>query len=92
MQIEKLRRPEGSRKEADKCDELRDENRPMSLKQDERHTLQENRTHWLDLCSEATICEDPERLQQLTDTINVVLKEEKQRLETSQLNRYRAAS
>jgi hypothetical protein len=47
----------------------------------------ETRKHWLDLCAEAAICEDPEKLQRLADTINAVLSEEKQRLATSQVFR-----
>jgi len=53
---------------------------------------EETRKRWLDLCAEAAICEDPERLQQLADTINAVLKEEKQQLETPQVQRFRTAS
>ena len=52
----------------------------------------ETRRRWLDLCAEAAICEDPEKLQQLTDTINAVLREEKQRLATSQTETFRVAS
>lgn len=45
-------------------------------------TLQdETRQRWLEICAAAAICEDPERLQELTDTINAILKEKKQRLE-----------
>jgi hypothetical protein len=43
-------------------------------------------------CAEAAICEDPTRLQELADVINAVLKEEKQRLETSQMRKFRTAS
>jgi len=53
---------------------------------------EETRKRWLDLCAEAAICEDPERLQQLAYTINAVLTEEKRRLETSQMQRFRTAS
>ena len=35
---------------------------------------------WLDLCSEAAICEDPERIEQLLAEITALLKEESQRL------------
>ena len=36
---------------------------------------------WLDLCAEAAICDDPERLRELTRYLNEILKEETQRLE-----------
>jgi hypothetical protein len=38
---------------------------------------------WLDVCSEAAICDDPERLKQLTTEIDAILREEKERLETT---------
>jgi hypothetical protein len=40
---------------------------------------------WLDLCSEAAICEDPTRLGQLAVQIANVLQEEQQRLTAKML-------
>lgn len=40
------------------------------------------REQWLDLCAQAAICDDPERLQELMERIAAILKEEKKRLET----------
>lgn len=36
---------------------------------------------WLDLCVAAAMCEDPEQLAELSETITRVLREEKARLE-----------
>jgi len=36
---------------------------------------------WLDLCAEAAICDDSERLGELTRYITMLLREEQQRLE-----------
>jgi len=36
---------------------------------------------WLDLCSEAAICEDPERMRELLVEITALLKQEEQRLD-----------
>jgi hypothetical protein len=38
------------------------------------------RKRWLDLCAEAAICEDPERLQELSQEIVRMLKEEERRI------------
>jgi hypothetical protein len=87
------------RKEAENAMDYAMKNRAFVVSFQQEHTScwkgtvqEKDRTRWLDLCAEAAICEDPERLQQLIDAINVVLKEEKQRLETSQVQRFRTAS
>lgn len=36
---------------------------------------------WLDICAEAAICEDAERLAELAIQINAILRDEQQRLE-----------
>jgi hypothetical protein len=36
---------------------------------------------WLDLCAEAAICDDPERLQEIASYLNQILNEETERLE-----------
>lgn len=36
---------------------------------------------WLDLCSEAAICEDPERMGELLVEITALLEQERQRLD-----------
>lgn len=36
---------------------------------------------WLDLCAEAAICEDSERLKELTAYITELLKEEQRKLD-----------
>lgn len=46
---------------------------------------------WLDVCSEAAICEDPERLQELMDEINLILRAEKLRLQIPQIRKMRTA-
>jgi hypothetical protein len=47
---------------------------------------------WLDICAQAAICEDPERLQELADAINAVLNEETQRLKATLKTKFRTAS
>ena len=44
-------------------------------------TLKGNtKQRWLDVCSEAAVCDEPERLKQLTAEIDAVLREEQERL------------
>lgn len=40
-----------------------------------------SRQRWLDLCSEAAICDDPERIEELIQAIIAILRAEKQRLD-----------
>jgi hypothetical protein len=49
----------------------------------------ETKARWLDLCVEATICEDPQRLVQLTADIMTILHEEQRRLEVAHPHRLR---
>lgn len=41
-----------------------------------------DRRRWLELCVEAAICEDPERLVELAGEIMTILHEEQRRLES----------
>jgi len=43
--------------------------------------LHENKRRWLDVCAEAAICDDSERLNELACEINEILSEEERRLE-----------
>jgi hypothetical protein len=43
------------------------------------------RRRWLDLCAEAAICEDPQRLSELTAYIVELLKEEQGKLDAQWL-------
>jgi hypothetical protein len=63
----------------------------MSTTLGEALVQEETRKRWLDLCAEAAICEDPDRLQELADTINAAVKQEKQRLGAVQVGRVRVA-
>lgn len=47
--------------------------------------LYDNKRRWLDVCAEAAICDDSERLTQLANEINAILSEEEQRLESQTL-------
>ena len=42
-----------------------------------------NKTRWLELCAEAALCEDLQRLQELTEQITLILQEERRRLQSS---------
>jgi hypothetical protein len=42
----------------------------------------ENKQRWLDLCAEAAICDDSERLIELALEINSILGEGEERLDT----------
>ena len=42
---------------------------------------------WLDLCSEAALCEDPERMEELLVEITALLNQEKQRLQAQSQKR-----
>lgn len=46
---------------------------------------------WLDLCSEAAICDDPERIRELLEAITTLLRQEERRLENSQFRGTRTA-
>jgi hypothetical protein len=46
--------------------------------------LHENKRRWLDVCAEAAICDDSERLNELACEINEILSEEEQGLEQCQ--------
>jgi hypothetical protein len=43
------------------------------------------RKRWLDVCAEAAICEDPQRLTELTAYIIELLKEEQRKLDAEPL-------
>ena len=40
----------------------------------------ETKQRWIELCSEAAICDDPERMDDLAEAITAMLDEEKRRL------------
>ena len=45
----------------------------------------ENKHIWVELCSEAAICEDPARFEELATQIDEVLRKEQQRLGAGRL-------
>jgi hypothetical protein len=49
------------------------------------------RKKWLEMCAEAAICEDRQRLEQLTEQIAALLRAEKQRLDLPQMKTVRTA-
>ena len=49
------------------------------------------RKRWLDLCAEATVCEDVDRFQELIEEITAIMFEEKRRLETPVVRKLRVA-
>jgi hypothetical protein len=40
----------------------------------------ETKQRWIELCSEAAICDDPKRVDELSQSITALLDQEKQRL------------
>ena len=40
-----------------------------------------SKERWLDHCAQAAICDDPERVREITRYLNEILEEEAQRLE-----------
>jgi hypothetical protein len=40
----------------------------------------ETKQRWIELCSEAAICDDPHRMDELSQAITALLDQEKQRL------------
>lgn len=52
----------------------------------------DTRKEWLELCAEAAVCEDSERLGELTEKINEILRAERQRLDSLLLRNTRIAS
>jgi len=45
------------------------------------HPVQgETKQRWIELCSEAAICDDPKRMDELSQAITALLDQEKQRL------------
>lgn len=50
------------------------------------------RKQWLEVCAEAAVCEDSERLRELAKEINEILREERRRLDSLLMRNTRIAS
>ena len=48
---------------------------------------EETKQRWLDLCAEAAITEDPDRLEQLLQSLKAIVREEQERLRAALLRR-----
>lgn len=52
----------------------------------------DTRKEWLEACADAAVCEDSERLGELTRKINEILRAERQRLDSLVMRNTRIAS
>jgi hypothetical protein len=48
------------------------------------------RQRWLELCADAAVTEDPQRLEELAEAIVEILRQEKKLLESAQKTTHRA--